>query len=197
MVDDQVTQDALKKVEEKQSKTTNWTENLPAGFILIFIALIGLLLLYAYNTGGDYKKIIPWIIMIAIAWYILGSKTKKEGILTEMEAKAILKNIIKMKRRNGEIPPYEKWIIDINADLQYIDGEPKDYLIGINIVKSDFRTMFKQAKINSWNGNVTFQDAMGRITGHEKPYIRSPIPQVLKQYEKHQKLFKGLFGGSR
>lgn len=195
-IEDEVTKDALKKTEEKEVKRDNIFSNIPT-FVLVLLVL-GLILIFitAQNAGEDgWKKVAPWILLMIILFVIFGLRPTKTGMLTEMQAKALLKKNINEKIRSGEIERNINVEPQLECDLKIVDGKPRYYVTGAKMIYPDLRVVMMQIKINAWDGNITWQRAAGQITGREPVQLQNMIPKLYREAEKVGLLRQMLKGG--
>ena len=122
-------------------------------------------------------------------------KERRGGILTEPEAKAVLYKRLSEKKRVGEIPFGVQYEVDINSDTQYVQGVAYHYYIGWRLIYPNGQIVEKMASVHAMTGNCTFQDAFGKVTGHEKPHIVNLMEKFYRDAERHGKFLRMFRGG--
>ena len=188
VVDETVQEEEKKKKEDEKKEQLNWFQRVPILYKIVGAAVVFVKYLAITSAHGSLKELVPWVVGVLIIWYIMGSHTQKldTGVLTPEQAERCLKEEIKRKVKDGQIPRFSQiYIGPVNA-LFHDEGMPQHYQIGLEMVHDHTRHLMKAIvpAVGDTKGYVTLQENVGNFRGVDVLNKISALPPWYKNAKK-------------
>lgn len=189
-MDEKEVENKVEEIEDKKKKKTSMFSNVPTYVIVLVMGGIFFLLMTVRNKGEGTDMTVPFagIVILILIVYFWSQKDQATGTrLTPREARALIMDELKYYRQLGVVDRTQVVKVTMYGAPQFVDGNVMHYNFGMEVTHPNCSKSYGRAQVNSYTGDVMFQESPGKITGRETRDVVNILPKWFKEGEKMEK----------
>ena len=180
----------LQRIEKERKP--GWLENVPYGYKLVALVIIGFLFYRMYIGVADIKQTLGLVAFVLLILYFLGTTALTTGMLTPREAVLLARKEIDQYPEVWHIPQFSSYKVINCSPPRYIYGKPKYYQVGIEVRTIDGGIRYRIIEVDCFIGVQGFYDTRTKPYGtiDEVGVSHGVLPQFLKDAKKIPEILK-------